>query len=244
MNQLIKNKLKVKLIKKSLADSIIKKYHYSGKVVANSKLNFGVYYDDILEGAIQYGSPLDKKKVIQYVGNSGWNSFFEINRMAFSDKLPRNSESRALSISMKMIKKNYPFVKWILTFADATSCGDGTIYRACGFLLVGINKNKTIYEMPDGYLISNIAMRKSPGFQKKYLGRVFYGQSEAESFAKKEKGAVLKKGFQIRYIKFLDDNFKSNLNLDILDYSQLEKMNARMYRGEAILDYIKQKRGL
>ena len=144
MNQLIKNKLKVKLIKKPLADSIIKKYHYSGKVVQNSKLNFGVYYDDVLEGAIQFGSPLDKKKVIKYVGNSGWNSFFEINRMAFSDKLPRNSESRALSISMKMIKKNYPFVKWILTFADATSCGDGTIYRACGFLLVGVNKNTTI----------------------------------------------------------------------------------------------------
>ena len=51
MNQLIKNKLKVKLIKKPLADSIIKKYHYSGKVVQNSKLNFGVYYDDVLEGA-------------------------------------------------------------------------------------------------------------------------------------------------------------------------------------------------
>ena len=233
MNQLIKNKLKVKLIKKPLADSIIKKYHYSGKVVQNSKLNFGVYYDDVLEGAIQFGSPLDKKKVIKYVDNSSWNSLFEINRMAFSDRLPKNSESRALSISMKMIKKNYPFVKWILTFADATSCGDGTIYRACGFLLVGVNKNTTIHEMPDGYLISNIAMRKSSGFQKKYLGRVYYGQAEAERVAKREKGAKLKKGFQIRYIKFLDDNFKSNLNLDILDYSELDKMNARMYKGQA-----------
>ena len=233
MTQLIKNKLLVKLISKPLADSIVKKYHYSGKVVQNSKINFGVYYNDILEGAIQFGSPLDKKKVIGYVKNSRWNSFFEINRMAFSDVLPRNSESRALSISMKMIKKNYPFVNWILTFADATSCGDGTIYRACGFHLVGVNKNNTIYEMPDGALISNIAMRMSTTFQTKYIGKMVY--DKGVQIAKKEKGAVLKKGFQIRYIKFLDEKYKKDLTLDILDYSELDKKNARMYKGTRVL---------
>lgn len=233
MTQLVKNKLLVKLISKPLADSIVKKYHYSGKVVQNSKINFGVYYNDILEGAIQFGSPLDKKKVIGYVKNSRWNSFFEINRMAFSDVLPRNSESRALSISMKMIKKNYPFVNWILTFADATSCGDGTIYRACGFYLVGVNKNSTIYEMPDGALISNIAMRMSPTFQKKYIGKMVY--DKGVQIAKKEKGAVLKKGFQIRYIKFLDEKYKKHLTLDILDYSELDKKDARMYKGMRVL---------
>jgi len=229
MSKLIKKDLLIKLISKPLADSIVKKYHYSGKVCANSKISFGVYYNDILEGAIQFGSPLDKKKVIGYVKNSRWNSFFEINRMAFSDILPKNSESRALSICMKLIKKNYPFVNWILTFADATSCGDGTIYRACGFLLVGINKNSTIYEMPDGSLISNIAMRMSTNFQKKYLGRIV--GDKGQKIAKEESGAVLKKGFQIRYIKFLDQKLQKDLTLDILDYNELEKKDAKMYKG-------------
>lgn len=149
--------------------------------------------------------------------------------MAFSDILPKNSESRALSICMKLIKKNYPFVNWILTFADATSCGDGTIYRACGFLLVGINKNTTIYEMPDGSLISNIAMRMSTSFQKKYIGRLV--GSKGQKIAQEEKGAVLKKGFQIRYIKFLDQKLQKDLTLDILDYNELEKKDAKMYKG-------------
>ncbi len=232
MSKLDKNKLVVKLIAKPLADSIVKKFHYSGRVVQNSKLNFGVYYDGELEGAIQFGSPLDKKKVIGYVKNSGWNSFFEINRMAFSDKLPKNSESRSLSICFKLIKKHYPFVNWILTFADATSCGDGTIYRACGFHLVGVNPNKTIYEMPSGELISNISLRMNVEFQKKHFGRTYIGE-EATRKAK-EHGAKLKHGFQIRYIKFLDDEARKNLTLPILNYDEISKQNAGMYKGNAV----------
>ena len=49
--------------------------------------------------------------------------------MAFSDRLPRNSESRALAIAFKMIRKHYPHIEWVISFADGTQCGDGTIYR-------------------------------------------------------------------------------------------------------------------
>ena len=49
-----------------------------------------------------------KTKVIHYVENTKWNEVIELNRMAFSDVLPRNSESRALSIAFKLIKKYYP----------------------------------------------------------------------------------------------------------------------------------------
>jgi hypothetical protein len=64
--------------------------------------------------------------------------------MAFSDILPRNSESRAIAISIRLIKKNAPHIKWIVSFADGCQCGDGTIYRASGFELTAIKKNKTI----------------------------------------------------------------------------------------------------
>lgn len=37
----------------------------------------------------------------------------------------------------------YP-IEWVVSFADATQCGDGTIYRASGFLLTGIRENKTV----------------------------------------------------------------------------------------------------
>ena len=41
-----------------------------------------------------------------------------------------------------MIKKNTPHIKWIISFSDATQCGDGAIYRASGFYLTAIRESK------------------------------------------------------------------------------------------------------
>ena len=90
---------------------------------------------------MSYGCPIDKRKVIGIVKGTKWNEFLELNRMAFSDLLPKYSESRCIAISMKLLKKNAPHIKWVLSFADGTQCGDGTIYRASGFKLIGIKKN-------------------------------------------------------------------------------------------------------
>jgi len=132
------------------ADTLIKRVHYSGKTVNNSQLHIGVFYNGKLEGAMQFGPSLDKRKIQGLVGGTKWHEFIELNRMAFTDELPRNSESRALSIAMKLIRKHAPQIKWVITFADATQCGDGTIYRASGFILTGIKQNDQIWRAPDG----------------------------------------------------------------------------------------------
>ena len=132
------------------ANALVKRLHYSGKVVNNSTIHIGVYYNGNLEGAMQFGASLDKRKIMPLVRGTGWNEFIELNRMAFSDALPRNSESRALSIAFRLLRKHAPHLKWVISFADATQCGDGTIYRASGFVLTGIKKNDQIWVAPDG----------------------------------------------------------------------------------------------
>lgn len=92
------------------ANALTKKLHYSGKVVNNSQIHIGVFYQGKLEGVMQFGPSLDKSKIQGLVKDTGWNEFIELNRMAFSDKLPRNSESRAISIAMKMLKKHAPHI--------------------------------------------------------------------------------------------------------------------------------------
>ena len=62
-----------------------------------------------------------------------WNGFLELNRLAFADWLPRNSESRAIGYALRWLRATYPWLQWIVSFADATQCGDGAIYRASGF---------------------------------------------------------------------------------------------------------------
>ena len=122
--------IKLKVIHSKIANEFVSKYHYSGSYVRNSTLHFGAFYKNKLHGVLQYGNSIDKRNCIQFVKNTKWNEFIELNRMAFDNILPKNSESRCISISIKLIKKYAPHIKWILSYADGTQCGDGTIYRA------------------------------------------------------------------------------------------------------------------
>lgn len=134
--------IKVKVIPAKIANAFIRKTHYSGTVCVGSQLHFGVFLNDVLHGVMSFGVPIDKRNVIGFVKNTKWNEFLELNRLAFDDYLPKNSESRAISIAFRLMRKNAPHVKWILSYADGTQCGDGAIYRASGFILCGIKKTQ------------------------------------------------------------------------------------------------------
>jgi hypothetical protein len=138
----------VKPIKAAVANDFVRQNHYSGKVVPNSQVHLGVFYAGNLEGVMQFGPSLDKKKTQTLVSGTAWNAFIELNRMAFSEALPKNSESRAIGVALRHIRKNAKHIDWVISFADASQCGDGTIYRASGFVLTGIKKNSGLRRNP------------------------------------------------------------------------------------------------
>ena len=154
--------IQLRVIPASVANPFIKAHHYSGKVVNNSCLHFGAFLNGRLHGVMSYGPSLDKRKIIGLVEGTPWSGFLELNRMAFDSVLPRNSESRCIAISLKMIRKQAPQVKWVISFADGCSCGDGSIYRASGFLLTGIKENKNIAVMPDGTKLHKMTLESNP----------------------------------------------------------------------------------
>lgn len=232
----------VKPISRQDADKVIKALHYSGKVVNNSQLHLGVFLDGKCGGALQFGPSLDKRKIVSLVEGTGWNEFIELNRLAFADWLPRNSESRAIAYSMRWIRKTYPHLKWIVSFADATQCGDGTIYRASGFILTGIKRNTQIWEAPQGDRFSRTSLTdgrsKQQQQQANRLCRVSAtkagnilttGGASMSSF--KDAGFVPLPGFQLRYIYFLDPESRHRLTVPELQFSEIDRMNARMYLG-------------
>lgn len=162
----------VKPISSQDANRIVRAIHYSGKVVNNSQLHLGVFLDGKCGGAMQFGPSLDKRKMLGLVTGTLWNEFIELNRMAFADWLPRNSESRAIGYAFRWIRKTYPHIKWCVSFADGTQCGDGTIYRASGFALTGIKENNQIWEAPSGETFNDTSIRIGIG-----------GERERESLA-------------------------------------------------------------
>jgi len=237
----------VKPISAKDAAALVRRVHYSGKVVQNSQLHLGVFLNGRLEGAMQFGPSLDKRRMQGLVSGTGWNGFIELNRMAFSEALPRNSESRALSVAFRLIRKAYPHIEWIVSFSDGAQCGDGTIYRASGFVLTGIKKNTSIWKAPSGESFSRTALTDGSSKQQQQQAKQIVSRTTVTKGAHAAQaggGASMKiykdagwepiEGFQIRYVYFLNPLARERLTVPILPFSKIEEMGAGMYRGEKI----------
>lgn len=228
--------IKVKVIPPQIAIPFVKKHHCSGKVVNNSQLHFGAFLDGKLHGVMSYGPSMDKSKLITLVKNTGWNEFIELNRMAFDDYLPKNAESRCIAQSIRLIRKNAPHIKWVISFADATQCGDGAIYRASGFVLTGITKNNTIMRFPNGQVISVLTL--TANFDSTSVKKLCQDLKVPHKYRTPKEwqkiGGVQLQGYMLRYIYFIDKSCKERLTVPILPFSKINEVGARMYKGEKI----------
>jgi hypothetical protein len=217
----------VKVIPSKIANEFVRKNHYSGKVVPNSTLHFGCFLDDKLHGVMSYGSPFVKKNVLPIVKDSEWNSMIELNRMAFDDYLPKYSESRCIAISIKLIKKNAPQIKWILSFSDGCSCGDGTIYRASGFKLIGIKENNGLFNYNGENIHGKVLWDR--GISKSWC----ILDKELEEINSRENSVIKRiNGKQLKYIYLIDKTCK--ITVPILPFKEIDNQGAGMYKGEKI----------
>lgn len=227
----------IKVIPAKVANPFVMKHHYSGKVVQNSSLHFGAFLDGRLHGVLSYGPSMDKRKIIGLVEDTGWNEFLELNRMAFDEYLPRNSESYCIGATLRMIRKQAPQIKWVISFADGTQCGDGTIYRASNFVLTGINQNTSCLILPNGEKINSLLISAHPDAVAlkecaKYLGVDPNKRRTVSDWLKL--GAKRLSGFQLRYIYFLDKASRKKLTVPEIPFSKIDEMGAGMYKGENV----------
>ena len=228
----------LKVIPAKIAVPFVRAHHYSGKTVNNSILHFGAFLDGKLHGVISYGSSMDKSKIIGLVAGTEWDEFLELNRMAFDEYLPRNSESFCIAKSIWLIKKNAPHIKWIISFADGCSCGDGTIYRAANFVLTGIKPNESLALLPDGTKIHKMTLATLGNTPRPELGgKTFFDVTGGVYSFKKyveAAGGKLLDGYQFRYIYFIDKTARARLTVPEIPFSRIDELNAGMYRGEKI----------
>lgn len=228
----------LKVIPSNVANPFIKAHHYSGKIVTNSCLHFGAFLDGNLHGVMSYGPSTDKRRLIGLVKGTGWNNFIELNRMAFDERLPRFSESHCIAQSLKLIKRNAPQIKWVVSFADGCSCGDGTIYRASNFILTGITENKSLLLLPSGEKIHQLSLTSQPNRKRPELGgmtlaEISGGSASIAKYAEVT-GAKPLVGYMFRYVYFIDSKWRSRLTVDPIPFSRIDELGAGMYKGERI----------
>ena len=203
----------VKPIGTTGARRIIQRLHYSGKYVNNSQIHLGAFLEGRCGGVMAFG-PSISKYMHRLVTGTAQRECIELNRMAFADWLPRNSESRCLSIAMRMLRKSQPHLKWVVSFADACQCGDGAIYRASGFVLTSIHKNdKLAIDPGDGKVKALIAA---------------YHMKKGNEFRRWQK----LHGYQLRYVYFLKPEEQCNLTCEVIPFSRIREMGIGMYRGK------------
>ena len=204
-----------------VARRFIRRYHYSGKVAGAQWLYLGVWLDRNLIGSMSFGRAIDIRKSRRLVHGTAWDGFVELGRLCMVDDTPPNVESRALSVALRLIRREYPYIEWVQTFADATQSGDGTIYRALGFLLTQIKVNRQIMRGPatdirrsgSGKVIAAVTASK---------GVYALRQSGKSSIQwLKDAGYEYIPGYQLRYVKFLYPDMENRLMCQAGDCSRL-----------------------
>ena len=186
----------IKEIERDLANEIIIKNHYSKKVYNGTYINLGLFENDILLGVLQYGYAMNPASCASVVEETKQDEYLELNRMWLSDEIKtKYPESQAISMSISFIKKKYPKIKWIQSFADERCGGFGIVYQACSFNYYG-EHTSTFWEL-DGIVYHNSMMTSKKAGGKKYdLLQANKERCTSHSLR------------QFRYIKFLDSRWK------------------------------------
>jgi hypothetical protein len=147
-------KYEIEQIEAKEAREIVKKYHYSGKVVANSKIHLGVFDSGRLVGCLQYGPPMNGEKTLKKISHN--ESAMELNRMVMEDEQPRNSESMAISACNKWLRQNTD-LSWLLSFSDGKQGNVGYIYQATNWKYLGYMISDSFYDL-DGSIVHNVTV--------------------------------------------------------------------------------------
>jgi len=185
----------VKEIERSLANDLIVKNHYSKKFYNATYIHLGLFNENDIIGVLQYGYAMNPASCASVVDGTQKNEYLELNRMWIADDVGEYPESRAISYSIKYIKRKYPKIKWIQSFADERCGGFGIVYQACSFSYYG-EHNSTFWEL-EGKIYHNSLMTRNPELSKsaKYIQQ---NKDRATSYSLR----------QFRYIKFLDKREK------------------------------------
>jgi len=202
----------VKEINRDVAIKTIIENHYSKKVYNGTYINLGVFEKNKMVGVLQYGYAMNPASCGSVVKDTSMDEYLELNRMWLSDEIEiKYPESRAISFSIKYIKRKFPKIKWIQSFADERCGGFGIVYQACSFDFYG-EHSSTFWEL-ENVVYHNTSMTVSKKSQryKNNVGGCQYLQINKEKATQHDLR-------QFRYIKFINQKWKKKCLLEQKPY--------------------------
>jgi len=202
----------VKEIERKLANDLIVKNHYSKKFYNATYIHLGVFICGELLGVLQYGYAMNPASCGSVVEGTQMDEYLELNRMWLDDKAKRNSETKAISYSLRYIRSKFPKIKWIQSFADERCGCFGIVYQAASFSFYG--EHLSTFWTVDGEVYHNSLMTRDPKLSK-----------SAKFLQDNKERATSEELRQFRYIKFIDKRWKKKCLLK-------EKPYLKYYNGD------------
>gem|GEM_PF-745089 len=117
------------------ARDVCKNKHYLHRV-PSIVAHYGLYKEELLLGVITFGVP-PSPYLMKICGEEYKGAVLELNRLWCYDISPRNSESFLISQGIKLLKKDKPHIKILVSFADSREDHLGYIYQASNWFFTG-----------------------------------------------------------------------------------------------------------
>ena len=117
--------MRLEIASKKAIDYACKRFHYA-KVSPVVAIWYSVFEDDVWCGCITYWYGANQNMWKEFWLKQG--EVFELTRMALNGK--QSTTSKALSLSLKMIKKHVPLIKLIISYADKDQNHMWVVYQA------------------------------------------------------------------------------------------------------------------
>ena len=194
-------KVVVKRIDKSIAEEMIIKHHYSHKW-SLCQVAYGIFYitdkpsrffdtvEENLIGCIVFGQPVGRSAAESISSIIKINEVFELVRLWIADGYGKNIESYCIMQSIGLVKKNFPHIKVIISYADSEAGHKGIIYQACNFYYQGFGNiplmpNYSIsligppYKWIHSRTVSSTYGSHNVEWLKKKVGHTFYRKKES-----------------------------------------------------------------
>lgn len=125
----------VKPVERSVIKDFLEYWHYSHSINGlHSDYCFGLYYQDILIGAMIYGKLAMANCWKKYASKEC--DVTELRRLARIDKTAKNTESYFIGHTLRWLKKNTN-LKIVVSYSDLNYSHTGIIYKASNFELIG-----------------------------------------------------------------------------------------------------------
>jgi hypothetical protein len=220
---------------------MIVKNHYTHKW-SLCQVSYGIFYItdvdssffDVKEekfiGAIVFGQPVGRSAAESVSSKISIDEVFELTRLYIHDGYGRNIESYCLTKAIQFLKRDFPEIKAIITYADGEQGHRGIIYQACNFHYQGnsslalmpnfsISLKGPPYQWMHSRTVSSTYGSHNVEYLKKKIGHTFWRKKESTKHRyvyllgnKKEKRFIianLKHPFKTSYPKA--NNYKDEI---------------------------------